>query len=196
MNKLKRSLLALSIFALGIAQTGCIGPFKLTNKVYDWNKSATGDKFANAAIFVVFLVVPVYSITLLADGIFLNTIEFWGGNAELSMNEGEYNTKYVTKADNTYRITTTKHRVDVEQTTGELKGSSYSLQFNTEDKSWYLIEADQSHKLLTLQTAEDGTEQYLIHGPDGEEIVMNADEASQEDVMAELSDRFESYPLN
>ena len=72
-------LLVLSI----LAGTGCYGPFSLTNDVYTWN-CKTGSKWSNELVFLAFVIIPVYGVTLLVDGIVLNSIEFWsssGGTA-------------------------------------------------------------------------------------------------------------------
>lgn len=59
--------------------TGCIGQFALTDKLYQWNKRA-GDKWVAEGIFLVTgVLLPVYSLTLLADGVVLNSVEFWTG---------------------------------------------------------------------------------------------------------------------
>ena len=59
--------------------TGCWGSFSLTGKVYDWNGSF-GSKWASWAVFLVFIILPVYGALLFIDAIVLNTIEFFSGN--------------------------------------------------------------------------------------------------------------------
>lgn len=74
--------------ALGVAVTsasllmtsGCLGSFSLTKKIYKWNEHATGERWVNEIIFIVGLIVPVYSLTLLADGIIFNSIQWWTGS--------------------------------------------------------------------------------------------------------------------
>ncbi|MDR2906935.1 MAG: DUF3332 domain-containing protein, partial [Bacteroidales bacterium] len=51
----------------------CIGSFKLTGKVYEWNKSL-GNKWMNELVFLVFCVVPVYEISVFVDAVILNLI--------------------------------------------------------------------------------------------------------------------------
>lgn len=61
--------------------TGCMGKFAVTKKVYGWNKHATGDRWVNEFIFVgMAVILPVYSLTLLVDGIIFNSIEWWSGS--------------------------------------------------------------------------------------------------------------------
>ena len=70
-----------AVVAAGLlTSTGCIGSFSLSRKVYNWNKGVSPDKFVQEIVFLGMLVVPVYEIALLADGIFANTVEFWTGS--------------------------------------------------------------------------------------------------------------------
>jgi hypothetical protein len=75
-------------------QTSCIGSFGLTNKLFDWNNSI-GGKFVNALVFFLFLILPVYGITLFIDAIILNTIEFWSGKSPMAVAPGEKETQIV-----------------------------------------------------------------------------------------------------
>lgn len=59
--------------------TGCWGSFSLTGKVYDWN-GGFGSKWASWAVFLVFIIIPVYGTLLFLDAIIFNTIEFFSGN--------------------------------------------------------------------------------------------------------------------
>ncbi len=68
-------LLSLGLFGLA----GCWGSFNLTGKVYDWNGSF-GSKWASWAVFLVFILIPVYGTLLFIDAIVFNTIEFFSGN--------------------------------------------------------------------------------------------------------------------
>lgn len=74
--------LLLSVTALGAA--GCLGSFKLTTGMWDWNKKATDDKWLNELIFLGMVIIPVYEIGLLVDAIVLNSIEFWKGEESVS----------------------------------------------------------------------------------------------------------------
>ncbi len=76
---MKRSLLSLSMTAVLVVTTGCMGSFALTKAVYGWNDSVTGSKHVNNIIFWVLGVLQVYGFTMAADLVVLNTIEFWTG---------------------------------------------------------------------------------------------------------------------
>lgn len=73
--------LKLSAFLLSatILMTSCIGSFRLTNNIKDWNEGI-GDKWVNEIVFVAMHIVPVYEIAMLVDGLVLNSVEFWTGN--------------------------------------------------------------------------------------------------------------------
>ena len=63
------------LMACTMAVSSCIGSFGLFNKVLDWNKQATGNKFLNWLIFIV--ISPAYVLCGVADMIVINSIEFW-----------------------------------------------------------------------------------------------------------------------
>ncbi|MDA0373075.1 MAG: DUF3332 family protein [Planctomycetota bacterium] len=71
--------LAAVALGLAVSLTSCIGPNKLANSVLSWNSTVTESKFANELIFLGLHFVPVYQIAYAADGLILNSIEFWGG---------------------------------------------------------------------------------------------------------------------
>lgn len=62
-----------------IVLSSCIGSFRLTNNIKDWNEGL-GNKFVNELVFIALHIVPVYEIAMFVDGIVLNSIEFWTGN--------------------------------------------------------------------------------------------------------------------
>jgi hypothetical protein len=56
----------------------CVGGFNMTGVVYDWNRSH--NKWVNWLIFLAFIILPVYGITLFIDALIINSIEFWSGD--------------------------------------------------------------------------------------------------------------------
>ena len=72
--------------ALALAGSSCYGQFALTKKLHAWNGSF-GNKFLSTLLFWVFVLLPVYEVTLLVDAWILNLIEFWTGSNPLAMNE-------------------------------------------------------------------------------------------------------------
>ena len=102
MKKFFAVLLSVTILMGTVSFSGCIGSFNLTKKVYSWNQDV-GDKWVNELVFLVFLVVPVYEISLVIDGIILNLIEFWSGNNPVSY-VGEDGKNYVKAGNETYEM--------------------------------------------------------------------------------------------
>lgn len=79
--------LAAAVVASSVLLTGCMGKFALTDKVYTWNKKVDSNRWINEGIFLVFVVLPVYGITLLADGVIFNSIDWWTGNNPIAAGE-------------------------------------------------------------------------------------------------------------
>jgi hypothetical protein len=70
---------ALTVSSL-LVTTGCMGSFTLTKKIYRWNQhDVSGDRWVNEIVFLVGLILPVYSLSLLADGVIFNSIQWWTG---------------------------------------------------------------------------------------------------------------------
>jgi hypothetical protein len=109
MKKIKSVLLAIVFLTVSLSQYSCIGSFQLTNNLYSWNKNDVGGKWGQELVFLAFIIIPVYSVALLADGIVLNSIEFWTGRNPLAMNPGEVDSKIVQHGDNIYRLTAEKN---------------------------------------------------------------------------------------
>ena len=70
----RRLLLGLGLFGLA----GCWGSFNLTGRVHDWNGSFKS-KWVSWLVFLAFIILPVYGITLFVDALVINTIEFFSG---------------------------------------------------------------------------------------------------------------------
>lgn len=85
----RQMLLTLGLLGLG----GCWGSFNLTGKVFDWNGSF-GSKWVSWLVFLAFIILPVYSITLLVDALVINTIEFFSGrnpiNRRADLGKGQH----------------------------------------------------------------------------------------------------------
>lgn len=57
---------------------GCAGSFELTKRVYNFHHKID-NKWAEEALFLACLWLPVYSVAVLGDMIIVNTEEFWQG---------------------------------------------------------------------------------------------------------------------
>ena len=66
------------LLAACILLTGCTGPFALTKKLHSW-QTGFDDKWVDEVAFLGCIILPVYSLATLADGLILNSVEFWTG---------------------------------------------------------------------------------------------------------------------
>jgi hypothetical protein len=80
MRKIRR----LGWIAATLVMTGCLGGFNLTQQVHHWNGTVTDSKWANECIFLGCIIIPVYEIGLMCDGIIFNSVEFWSGKNWIS----------------------------------------------------------------------------------------------------------------
>jgi hypothetical protein len=76
-DPVKKCMIAL--LALTVLLTGCTGPFALTKKVHNWQTSFE-DKWVDEVAFLGCVILPVYSLSTLADGLIFNSVEFWTGD--------------------------------------------------------------------------------------------------------------------
>ena len=109
--------------------SSCIGSFALTNNVLSWNQEVS-NKFVNAVIFTAFCILPVYEITVLADALVINTIEFWSGT-----NPIEASTQIIDGKDAKYQIDRNKYGYTI---TNLADNSIVKFNFNETDNSWSL----------------------------------------------------------
>jgi hypothetical protein len=88
-NKLLVSLLILSVFLIG----NCFGKFSLVRKIYEINSDITFGQqgkmggVIKSIFMIIFLILPVYSISSFVDIILFNVIEFWTDKNPLAINE-------------------------------------------------------------------------------------------------------------
>ena len=101
MKKNKLNMVVAIALCVSLGLSSCIGSFKLTNKVLGWNEGV-GNKFVNELVFIAFHIIPVYELTVVADILVLNSIEFWSGENLVSQSTKEV------KGENgdTYLVTT------------------------------------------------------------------------------------------
>lgn len=81
---MKRLLAAivLGMFVL----TACTGTFTLTKKVHKFNRDFD-NKWVEEAVFLAFVIIPVYELTTLGDALIFNTMEFWTGSNPMAATE-------------------------------------------------------------------------------------------------------------
>ncbi|MDR3189023.1 MAG: DUF3332 domain-containing protein [Prevotellaceae bacterium] len=150
MKRIKVSVAALLVGASMVLMSSCIGSFSLFNKVLDWNKKATNNKWVNELIFVCLTIIPVYEVSYFLDAILFNSLEFWTGQSPLANvdvtvkgEKGEYHVKSTT---NGYHV--------------ELLGSNLSADFLFDEatKTWSLSENGKQTKLV--QFVDDNTAKF------------------------------------
>lgn len=144
MRKHILKVLLVAAISMGMLFSSCVGSFKLTNKVLTWNKSITGSKFVNALIYIPMTV--VYGVTMVADGLVLNSIEFWTDknpvNAGLTQEiEGENGTYLVETLENGYNVKNEQ-------------GEEADFIFDEQTKTWSVTVDGSTTELLTIKNEE------------------------------------------
>ena len=148
--------LAAVLLSMSLVLSSCIGSFGLTNKVKAWNEGL-GNKFVNELVFVCMHIVPVYPISIFADILVLNSIEFWTGSNPVASKVGE--TKIVkNSAGDDVQITTTANGYEI--VNGE---EQMQLVFDDAEKTWSAVYDEQSVELLKF-VGDNSVEMYTLNG--------------------------------
>ena len=143
------------LLSMSLMLSSCIGSFNLTNKVKDWNEGL-GNKFVNELVFIGMHIIPVYPLTLMADGIVLNTIEFWTGSSAISKKENGTKIVKNQKGENV-AVTSCADGYVISNGAEELK-----LQFNEADNSWSVEYNNTVNKLISIDG--DNAQLYMLNG--------------------------------
>ena len=156
---MKKRIIPVCAIALASAFmfSSCIGNFALTRKVLDWNQQV-GNKFVNELVFVVFL--PVYSVAMLADGLVLNSIEFWSGTNPVA---DAGTVKKIETKDGTYAIETKQDGYHIQK---EGEKDALDLVYNEADQSWSMVADGDTTRMFKYI---DGDE-VVMYLPDGREM--------------------------
>ena len=133
MKKIRKTALVAGLAAILIGQSGCLGSFKLTMGVYDYNLNLSNNKFVNNLVFWAANIIPVYGFALLLDVFILNLVEFWTGENPISMKEGEMEEQYATIEGIKYKITATKNKFKFEEV---VSGKEVEMIYTPENTSW------------------------------------------------------------
>lgn len=126
MKKFLIPVIALTL-AGSLTLSSCLGSFSLSKSLLNWNNQV-GDKFVNELVFVAFWILPVYEVSLAADLLVLNSIEFWSGNKPLAQGK-----KIIEGNDGRYIVDCDGHGYTI---TSENDGSQVRLDFNVEEQAW------------------------------------------------------------
>ena len=153
----KHFKLSALLLSATIVLSSCIGSFRLTNNIKDWNEGVSS-KWVNEVIFIALHIVPVYEIAMLVDGVVLNSIEFWGGE-NIVAEPGE--TKVVKNSvGEEVEIVATENGYTVSN--GE---TAMNLVFDKEQQLWSAEYDNQVTKLVKLNG--DNTAQLFV----GDDVV-------------------------
>jgi hypothetical protein len=138
MKKLKALLLAVILLGTTLTQQSCIGSFQLTKNLYNWNMDIDG-RWGSELVFLAMNIIPVYAVTLLADGVVLNAIEFWTGNSPLAMNAAEKQTRIVKNGDESYKLIAEKNTIQVQKLSGDSAGETGEFVWNEQSQNWVFL---------------------------------------------------------
>ena len=150
--------------------SSCIGPFKLTNKLLSWNNSV-GSKFANELVFFCFWILPVYEVSIVADALVLNSIEFWSGSNPIAK-EGQ--TKQIKGANGDYLVQRKKDGYKISDRGNKL---NVELRFDEKSQSWSAVSNGKSVRFMTFI----GNNKVRMYLPEGKTMDV---ELSEEGIMA------------
>lgn len=84
MKKSIINIALVSALSVGLTGTlsGCIGSNAVTSKVMQFNLEVVDNRYARGGVNI--LLAPVYALTVAADAILFNSIEFWAGKNPLN----------------------------------------------------------------------------------------------------------------
>lgn len=165
--KMRKSNLTLALactFSATILFSSCVGSFGLFNRVSSWNQTI-GNKFVNELVFIALHIVPVYPVVYLADGLVLNSIEFWSGSNPLA-NVGEV--KKVKGENGNYLVETLDNGYSI---TKEGEKSAMQLIYDNEANTWNVVAEGETAQLVKMNN--DGTAEMTL--PNGEKLTVTLD---------------------
>jgi hypothetical protein len=164
--KRKFTVMATAILLSGsVLFSSCIGSFSLFNKLLKWNHTA-GDQWVNELLYVLLWVVPAYEVSVIIDGLVLNTIEFWSGENPIDTTQ----IKQVKTENGTFSITTDANGHKIQK---EGSDEVVEFRFNKEENSWSL--AANGIETPLFQYIDD--QQAKVYLADGSTMTVRLDQA-------------------
>lgn len=155
--KRKIFIAACTVAASSMLLSSCIGSFSLSNKVLAWNQTID-NKFVNEVVFVALWIVPVYEISLIADVLVINSIEFWSG--ENPVTEAGV-VKTVQGKDGVYTVETLENGYKIENE----EGQQMSLVYDKESNTWSRVANGETDKLIKIVDNNNA----IVYLPNGQE---------------------------
>lgn len=147
--------------------SSCIGSFGLSNKLHSWNNSI-GSKWVNELVFLAFCILPVYEVSLIADGLILNSIEFWSGRNPIA--DASVPTKIKGK-NGEFSIERTACGYHIEN---ENSAVATDLSFNEDTQTWSVITS--TGEIIPLLKFNENNE-VVMYLPNGNEVPVELSKA-------------------
>lgn len=166
MKKKTLKLMLVGLLTSSLLFSSCIGSFGLFNKLLSWNKTIDS-KFVNELVFIAFWIVPIYEISLLADIVVINSIEFWSGSNPVA-DVGTI--KKVETPEGLYAIETTTNGYHIQK---EGSDDALNLIFDEMDQSWSYDYEGEVAKLFKFASDEE----VIMYLPNGEEMNVELNQA-------------------
>jgi len=130
--------------------TGCFGGFQATRAVYKFNKEIHKDKWVQEVVFLAMIIIPVYGIATLVDGVILNSVEFWSGKNPM-VSAGDQ--KFFDGKDGSYAVSTLKVDGSVDIQVVEANGDSHFVNITKTDNQ--IIAKDAQGIVLAVRDIKD-----------------------------------------
>lgn len=143
--------------AMLVSSAGCFGSFRVLKSVHKFNKEVNEEKFVQELVFLVLVIIPVYSVATLADAIVVNSIEFWTGENPIA----DPSVRVFESEDGVARIQrldADRLRVDVTRVDGTTE--SFTLQKSGTD----VRAIDDAGEVIACATTRDGRPVLLPAG--------------------------------
>ena len=157
MTRICRSKLVAMTLCLTLL-SGCLGSFRLTDKVLTWNRGVDSDKWIQEVIFLGLNIVPIYSIVIVGDALIFNSIEFWTGKNPIAYKEAPNGNDVIV-----FEKKSEKEYVVSSQSLGE----NYRLTVRRQSPKKLLITSEDGHTAMLVAEGEQ-----LTWSSEGEKIVL------------------------
>lgn len=165
MKKIGVYFSAILMLGIGTLSTGCMGSWKLTKSLYNWNDGATGNKYLDNGIFWIFTALPVYGTTIFVDYVILNLIEFWTGSNPMAMKAGEKESAVVKGKDGkTYEVTVSQYKYEIVPIVNGTKGTATEVYFTPVANTWSVAKNGEVTVIAKVYPNENKAELYAKDG--------------------------------
>jgi hypothetical protein len=129
------------LLALTLSLSACIGSFHLTRTLHAWNQTIDDNKWVNELVFVALCSIQIYSVSLIIDGLILNSIEFWTGENPAAT----VRTEQIETENGRFTITTDARGHTIRKAGTD---EAIAFQFDAQAKRWSLETENRSVPLV------------------------------------------------